>query len=135
MRKVFQLQIVTPDRVFYAGEAESLIVNTPTGEMGILYHTLPLVAVLKAGIMRICKNERWMQAVNSDGFVSVMRDKVTVLTQSCDWPYEIDAEQVGKEIDKLSDKEKKAKSLYEYKMAKAQLAAQFAKLKINKNGD
>lgn len=133
--KTFQLDIVTPDRNFFSDAVESLVINTVTGEMGILYHTLPLVTVLKAGILRIRRNGRLMEAVASDGFVTVMRDKVTVLTQSCDWPYEIDADKIDREIEELHDKERKAKSLYEYKMAKAQLAVQFAKLKIKSRND
>ena len=130
MEKPFQLNIVTPDRAFFSGDVQSLVVNTTSGEMGILYHTLPLVAVLKAGRMRIKKNGRWMEAIGSAGFVSVMRDKVTVLTQSCVWPYETENEESNEHA--LSDDERKAASMHEYKMAKAQLSAQFAKLQ-NKN--
>lgn len=133
--KTFQLDIVTPDRNFFSDEVESLVINTVNGEMGILYHTLPLVTVLKAGIMRIRRNGRLMEAVASDGFVTVMRDRVTVLTQSCDWPYEIDADKIDREIEELHDRERKAKSAYEYKMAKAQLEVQFAKLKLKNRGD
>ncbi len=132
MSNTFQLNIVTPDRAFFSGAVESLVINTPDGEMGILCHALPMVTVLKSGILRICQDGRWMEAVNSDGFVSIMRDKVTVLSQSCEWPYEIDIQRVDQEITVLHDKEKKAKSVYEYKMAKAQLAAQFAKLRIKR---
>ena len=127
MANLFQLHIVTPDRVFYDNTAESLTVHTPTGEMGIMAHTLPMIALLQPGILRIYKNGRYMEAANSEGVVSVLRDAVTVLTQSCDWPYEVDAERV--------DKERKAKSIAEYKTAKAQLAVQFAKLKIKNHGD
>lgn len=135
MKKSFLLEIVTPDRMFYTGEAESLILNTPTGKMGILCHTLPLVSVLSAGIIRIGRNERWMEAVNSEGFISVMYDRVTVLTQSCAWPYEIDDRLQELEIEKLDEKERKAKSLYEYKVAKAQLAVRFAHLRIKNKDD
>ena len=132
MEKQFDLRIVTPDRMFYSDKAESLVINTTEGEMGILAHALPMVTVLKPGVMRICRDGRWMEAANSDGFVSVMRDGVTILAQSCVWPHEVDADSVDKEIDALHDKERKAKSVYEYKMTKAQLEVQFAKLRIKK---
>lgn len=133
MEKTFKLDIVTPDRDFYSGEVESLIIPAVNGEMGIMRHTLPLVTVIKSGIIRIKKNDRWMEALCSDGFVSVMRDKTTVLTQMCEWPYEVDMDDSREEIHEPSDRSRKEKSLYEYKMAKAQLAVQFAKLKRNKN--
>ena len=135
MSKSFDLKIVTPVREFFSGEAESLIINTISGELGIMRNTLPFVTVIKSGVMRICQNGRWMEAIASDGFVSVIDNKVTVLTQTCEWPYEIDLNEIDGEIDKLNEKERKAKSLYEYKMAKAQLAVQFAKLKIKNHGD
>ncbi|MDE6398228.1 MAG: ATP synthase F1 subunit epsilon [Clostridiales bacterium] len=132
MEKSFSLRIVTPDRAFFSGEVESLVIDTPTGEMGILYHTLPMVTILQAGVLRIRRNGRWMEVTNSDGFVTVLREGVTVLTRSCEWPYE--AHNGTKEnSDRIGDSSRKAKSQYEYKMAKAQLAAQFARLK-NKDG-
>lgn len=132
MEKRFSLRIVTPDRAFFSGEVESLVIDTPTGEMGILYHTLPMVVILQAGTLRIRRNGRWMEATNSDGFVTVLREGVTVLTYSCEWPHE---EQNGmrENVDRIDDSSRKARSQYEYKMAKAQLAAQFARLK-NKDG-
>lgn len=135
MENLFMLRIVTPDREFFAGEVQSLVLDTPTGEMGILYHTLPMVTILEPGVLRICRNGRWMEAANGEGFVSVLSDGVTVLTQSCEWPHEVDLDAVDKQIDVLRDKERKAKSQYEYKMAKAQLAVQFAKLKIKHRGE
>ena len=43
MEKSFMLNIVTPDREFFSGNIESLIIKTPSGEAGLLYHTMPMV--------------------------------------------------------------------------------------------
>ncbi len=130
MAKVFNLEIYTPERIFFKGEVESLVINTHSGEIGILYHTLPLVTTLQSGVMRILQNGKWMEAANTTGFVEVSREVVTVLTDSAVWPHEVDINTVSEEIDELDERKRKAKSLEEYKMAKAQLAIQFAKLKI-----
>ena len=105
MEKSFMLNIVTPDREFFSGNIESLIINTPSGEAGILYHTLPMVTVLKSGTIKMKRNGRWMEAVNSDGFVSVTREKVTVLSQNCEWPHETDSER-GEENRDMDDEER-----------------------------
>lgn len=128
--KLFNLEIYTPDRKFFAGEVESLIIDTPSGEMGIMFHTLPLVTILSSGVMKIFQANKWMEAANSDGFVRVAQDKVTIMAQMCAWPYEVDEETVNKDIVTLSDAAKKAQSLREYKIAKTQLAISLAKLKI-----
>lgn len=135
MNKLFNLEIYTPERTFFEGQVESLVINTHSGEMGILHHTLPLVTTLQSGVMRILQNGKWMEAANSLGFVEVTKDTVTVLTDSAAWPHEIDISAVSEEIDELDERKRKAKSLEEYKMAKAQLAIQFAKLKITHEED
>ncbi len=128
MHKQFSLEIITPDRIFFDGKVEELIFNTPTGEIEILYHTLPMVALVSPGIIFISQNGRKMEAACSEGFVRVA-EKVTLLVQTCKWPYEVDEEETNKEVKLLNDKIKKAQSMKEYKMAKAQLALQLAKLK------
>lgn len=125
----FRLDIVTPDRKFFSGMVEKVILNTPTGEMEIMYHTLPMVAVVATGLIFIAQNGRKMEAVCSDGFVKV-GDIVTIMAQTCNWPYEVNEDETNHEILHLNDKIKKAQSLKEYRMAKAQLAVQLAKLKI-----
>lgn len=127
--KEFALEILTPERKFFQGQVEAVIVNTPTGQMEIMYHTLPMVAILSTGIIYIMQNQKRMEAVCSEGFVRV-GDNVTIMAQTCNWPYEVDENEVDLEISRYNDKVKKAQSLKEYKMAKAQLAVQLAKLKI-----
>ncbi len=132
MDNKFILNIVTPYREFFSDEVESVTVNTINGEMGILSHALPIITVLKSGVIRIVQNGRTMEAAASDGIVTVTRDKVTVLTRLCAWPHE--AEELDELVASESSESRKKSQAYEYKLAKAQLAAQFAKLK-NKHGD
>lgn len=135
MAKTFRLNIITPNREFFSGDAESLVINTPDGERGILCNALPAIIVLKSGVLRICCKGRRMEAANSDGFLYIMPNTVTVLAETCVWPHEVDAYELNEEINKIKESEQKAKSVYEYKLVKAQLAAQFAKLKIKNNED
>ena len=133
MAKTFHLEIITPDRTFFNGEAESLVVTTTHGEMGVLAGAMPLVAALTDGVLKVLQNEKWMQAVCGEGFIEVSPSGVIVLTQTADWPYEIKTKALEDEIDFLSDQLKKQQSLKEYKMAKAQLARQLARLRVKKN--
>ena len=56
MSKQFLLEIVTPDREFFSGLVEELFVDTPTGEMEVMYHTLPMIASVSAGLITIKQN-------------------------------------------------------------------------------
>jgi len=130
MYKSFYLEILTPDRDFFRGEVESLIIRTPGGKMGILYQTMPMVTTIAAGLMRFSQKGVWKEAFASEGFIEVRAERVVILLQSAEWPYEINISKVNDEIDAAEATLRKAQSLREYKIAKAQLARQFAKLKV-----
>ncbi len=127
---VFSLEIVTPDRSFFSGEVTAIVLPAYGGELEVLRYTLPMAVVLDGGVMRIEQNGRWMEAVVGSGFVRVDRDKTTVMAESAEWPYEINADRVQEEIGEIDEKLRRAQSMREYRMAKAQLAIQLAKLKI-----
>ena len=52
-KKSLLLRIITPDRIFYEGQAEMVEFNTTEGEIGILPGHIPLTVILKPGILRI----------------------------------------------------------------------------------
>lgn len=130
----FFLEMITPDRLFFEGNVESLTFVATTGEMGILYNASPIVTALKAGILKIKQNDKWMEASNGEGFVEVRPKKVIIMTQSAEWPYELNLNKVQTDISTMTDVLKKEQSLREYKLAKAQLARHFARLRL-KNKD
>ena len=136
MAKTFRLEIITPDRVFFSGEVEHVIVTTTHGEMGLLAGAMPLVATLADGTLKIHQNNKWMNAVSGEGFLEVNPTGVILLTESAEWPYELREKAAAgdaDEVDLISRQLKKQQSLKEYKMAKAQLARQLARLQIKKN--
>lgn len=130
MDALFELEIVTPDRDFFRGNVQSLILPAKGGEMEVLRSTLPMAVIIQGGVLRIRQNNRWMEAVVSQGFARVDRAKTTLMTETAEWPHEINADRVNEEIGVLDAEIKRARSMREYRLAKAQLAIQMAKLKI-----
>lgn len=128
--KKLQLEILTPERMFFSEGVDSVTINTPTGEMGIMYNTLPLVTALESGIIKIYSGKKIIEAVNGQGFAEVTGEKATILAQSCLWPHEVNYQAIDDEILKMQDLLKKKQSYQEYRMTKAQLQMQFAKLRI-----
>ena len=49
--------------MFFDDEIESLVINTDTGEIGVLKGRLPFVTTVKSGIMRLLAGGRWMEAI------------------------------------------------------------------------
>lgn len=88
--KLFEVQVISPDRIFYEGKAEMIEVRTTEGEMGILKHHIPLTAIVAPGILRIINGNEVKEAALHEGFLEILGDRMTILAESCEWPEEID---------------------------------------------
>ena len=86
----FTLKIITPDRVFYEGEAEMVEFNTSEGEIGVLPGHLPMTVIVKPGVLTITEPEGEKQAALHAGFVEILPEQVTILAEIIEWPEEID---------------------------------------------
>ena len=69
MANVFALEIVTPDKTFYNGNAEMIVVRTTEGDRGILKNHRPLVAGLSIGTLRIKLDGKFKDAKISSIFI------------------------------------------------------------------
>lgn len=88
--KFFRVQVITPDRIFYDGEAELVELTTIEGEMGVLKGHIPLTAILVPGVLKMKEAEGVRKAALHDGFVEIFQDHMTILAEACEWPEEID---------------------------------------------
>ena len=81
------VELVAADRTVWSGEA--LMVSAPAadGEIGILPGHAPVLAVLKAGSVRIRGVDGGVQLAQVDaGFLSVDKDQVTIVVDSAEVP-------------------------------------------------
>lgn len=53
-----KVEVITPKGMELASEASQIILPTKAGEITVLPHHVPLVSVLKAGIMRITVGDK-----------------------------------------------------------------------------
>ena len=90
--KNFQLRIITPDRLFYEGEAEMVEFNTTEGQIGVLPGHIPMTVILKPGILKIYEPENEKEAALHAGFAEILSDKITILAEIVEWPEEIDVQ-------------------------------------------
>jgi len=81
----FTLEIVTPERLTWSGEATALVLPTVDGEVGILPKHEPYVTVLGLGEGRITTKDGGVELLAIiGGFVQVRPDRVLVLAESAD---------------------------------------------------
>jgi F-type H+-transporting ATPase subunit epsilon len=86
------LEIVTPERLAYSDEVDSVVLPGSEGEMGVLPHHAPLVSTLGVGELRIRKGGAEESFAIAGGFVQVLPDRVVVMAETADMASEIDLE-------------------------------------------
>lgn len=88
--KLFQLKIISPDRIFYEGEAWMVEFTSSEGELGVYAEHVPLTTILVPGIMTIHEQDGIKKAAVHAGFAEILQDRVNVLAEVAEWPEEID---------------------------------------------
>lgn len=89
---MFHLQIVTPDRLFFSEDVEMVIVRGTEGDLAVLKGRAPITTALKIGKIRIFQDGKERVAAVVDGYISVLENETTIVTEAAEWPDEINVE-------------------------------------------
>lgn len=87
-----RLEVVTPDRLEFSGDVESIIAPTVSGYIGILPGHIPLIARLAVGVLTVRMGASRLTLAVSEGYMEVSPRKVIVLAEAAEMPGEIDVE-------------------------------------------
>ncbi len=90
MAEMFKLQIVTPERIFYEGDASMVELSTTEGDIGVYANHIPMTAIVAPGILKIHEGAEVKKAALHAGFIEVLPQEVTVMAEVIEWPDEID---------------------------------------------
>jgi F-type H+-transporting ATPase subunit epsilon len=110
--KLLYLEIVTPSRIIFSGYVKSVTVPGELGSFQILYNHAPIISNLSIGELKVVndKEEKEYYAANG-GFVMVMKNRVTVISDSIQKAQEIDVNKAKDELIKTKNElEAKRKS-------------------------
>jgi F-type H+-transporting ATPase subunit epsilon len=82
LKAPLQVSVISPESTIFEGEAESVVVPSWDGELGILRGHAPLMAVLGSGELRIRHGGTVERFTISGGFLQVVDNQVTVLSEA-----------------------------------------------------
>lgn len=91
MADLFKLQIITPERRFYEGEAHMVELTTTEGDIGVYRNHIPLTAVIAPGVLKIHEEGGVKEAALMSGFLEILPEKIVIMAEVAEWPDEIDA--------------------------------------------
>lgn len=129
----FKLAILSPERPFFEGEAESLTVPVHDGEMGILANHSNLISAVVPGILRYREpGGEEVLAVVSTGMVKVENNHVSVLVDTAERPEEIDFNRAERAKKEAEEALKKKQSRQEYIQAQIELSRAINRMNSSK---
>ena len=108
MSDLLTLEIATPVGLALQTECESVSAPSVNGEFGVFPGHLPLLAALRAGMVKYSVGGRELAAAVGPGFVEAGPEKVLLLTDSFVLPEDVDA---GAVQDELADASKRLDEL------------------------
>ena len=126
----FKLEIVTAERMIFSDEVSALIAWGTEGQLGILPHHAPLMAILQPGDLLIRKDKEEEVLAVSGGFLEVRPDKVIVLADACERADEIDIARAEEAKKRAEETMKKAPLAADAAVAEAALRRSLARLKV-----
>ena len=95
-----QVELVSPERILFSGEAEMVVCRTAGGEIAFLTGHAPFLGALGIGLVRIHREGgELVRAAVHEGFVEVKDNRVIVLSDVAELPDQIDAERARRAAD------------------------------------
>lgn len=117
--KTIKFEIVTPERTVLKQEILQISVPTTSGEITILPDHIPLVSVLKAGVIELKLADNSLEIISvSGGFIEVMKDKVVILADTAERAEELDEAKVEAARLRAEEAKKNAKFVNDVEFAK-----------------
>ena len=114
MAESVRLEIVTPERLFYYGEIELVIVRTLSGDEGFMARHSWACKLLDVGEIWIQEKgaaaDDFKVAATARGFIDV-KNSITIFTDAAEWPDEIDVERSKQRKEEAEDYLKNSDSL------------------------
>lgn len=110
MSKTIRFEIVTPEKVVLKETILQATVPTASGEITILPDHIPLVSILKPGVLEVKKEDGTIEIMSvSGGFIEVLKDKIVILADTAERAEDLDEERISLARQQAEDNKKNAK--------------------------
>ncbi|MBR6419160.1 MAG: ATP synthase F1 subunit epsilon [Oscillospiraceae bacterium] len=128
----FPLQIITPDKVFFDGAVQRLVVRTTEGDVGILAKHEKYVAALPSGPVKLTLEDGSVRiAALSGGALKVSPDRTAILANAVEWAEEIDVDWAKRSEEDARRKVEQSKTQQEQLAAEAKLKRALNRLRVS----
>ncbi|MGE5425753.1 MAG: ATP synthase F1 subunit epsilon [Bacillota bacterium] len=129
-KKSIQFEIVTPERVLLKEEVSQVVVPTQAGEITVLPDHIPLVSIIKPGVLEVKTAAGATEIISiSGGFLEVLLGKVVVLADMAERAQELDESciEAAKKKAEEAKEEAATRQDYDFSAVAARLEVEMAR--------
>jgi F-type H+-transporting ATPase subunit epsilon len=128
--KTIKVEIVTPNKVIYSGDVESITLPGSQSPFQVLFDHAPIVSSLDTGIIKIIEsNGAKKYFASTKGFVEVLKNKVSVVVEHAEDGKDIDPVTTNQELLKAKSELENANSPENKFLSKAKIHESQVRLK------
>ena len=80
-----ELKIISPEGLFYEGEADFVEFTSVEGRMGVYVNHIPLTTILEPCVVDIHQNGEKKQVDITGGFIEIQKTQVTIMAEGAEW--------------------------------------------------
>ena len=132
----FPMQIITPEKVFFEGEVQRVIVRTTEGDVGILAKHEKYVAALPAGPIKMTLPDgKERIAALSGGAIKVSPTHTAILANAVEWAEDIDIDWAKRSEEDARRRKENSKNQQELERAEAKLKRAVNRLRVSSMKD
>ncbi len=131
----FYLEIITPEKVFFRGEVESVNIPSIGGACTVMAGHQPMVFATEPGTISITADGQTREAFMSEGFIEVRPDETIAFSQAVEWPEDIDERRAEEAKERAEEMVRRNRSAAEYKLNRLALQRAFARLRVKHHGE
>lgn len=94
----FQFELVSPERLLFAGEVDSVVVPASEGQITVLKDHAPFMSTMKPGVVEVSDGARTQRLFVRGGFADVSAKGLTILAEQAVPVEELDLAAIDAEI-------------------------------------
>ena len=128
-----KLKIITHERIVFEGDVDEIVIQTKTGQMGILKDRLPITSVLDIGVTKVKQGEKYRYFATMGGVFQFKDNIATILTDVCEDGKDIDITRANAAKNRAEARLADSTAKINVQRAQAALARSLARLKAALN--
>ena len=82
MEENFKLEIISPEKIIFSGDAKMVVLPSYEGDMSILHNHISIITFLRPGIIKAQINNDFNEFFIQDGTVEYFNDTLIILSSS-----------------------------------------------------